>query len=232
MNRTLDIDNDEDIDELRDRLKAVRAQSDDAALLRSFAENDSYPVLVLLEELKKRRHMARLHGSAEGGSIGTHRIILEGYSEEDMQGAFSNALEKAYRYFSEVHDVSVTVLDMVKLPKAGFRATIELHITPMTVGKREGADVELKHNKSRNEKPYRTERQEFLGHLMHDHFIMTSQENYVPDYLMVSVNDAEMLNFMAEHDFFEAAHDRHEDTTPEPEPKQFIVRVLDNENDS
>lgn len=234
MKGNIDIDNDEDIDEFVSRLKAMHTQSDDAALLSEFAENDAYPVIVLLEELKKRRHAARLHGSTEGGSIGTHRIILEGCSEDDMQGAFSNALEKAYHYFSETRDVSVTILDMAKLPRNGFRATIELHITPMTLHdtrKREGMDVEIKHNRSRGEKPYRTERQEFLGHLMHDHFIMTSQETYVPDYLMVSVNDAEMLNFMAEHDFFKAAHEKGESESPQPEPQKFVVRMLDHEND-
>lgn len=235
MNKNLDIDNDEDIDELLECLNTVRAQSDNAAVLKNFTENDAYGAIVLLGELKKRRHASRLHGGTDGGSIGSHRIILEGFSEDDMQESFSNALEKAYGYFSENHDVSITVLDMAKLPKIGFRSTIEIHITPMTSGhvrKIEGADLELKHNKSRTEKPYRAERQEFLGHLMHDHFIMTSQETYVPDYLMVSVNDAQMLNFMAEHDFFKAAHERDEAEEPEIVQKGFVVRMLENENDS
>ena len=225
MTQNLDIDYNEDIDVLLEKLEDIRLEKDNFALLTAFVDKYAYPVSTLLEELKKRRTAARRQGVEGGGRLGTHRIILEGYSENSIQEAFSNALEKAYSYFSALHDVSVTVLELTHMRSGGHRAMIELNITPMSfreTHKRVGADVERKRNNVKGDKGFTRQRQEHVAHLLHDHFI-SIQEPSIPDYMLVGVNDAQLLNLMVENDFFDASHkkSRHKDM----ELNEFIVRV-------
>lgn len=231
MTEGLDIDQDDDIDVLLEKLEDIRLETDNTALLTAFADEYAYPVCVLLEELKKRRAAARRQGGGDGGRLGTHRIILEGYSEDSMQEAFSNALEKAYCYFSALHDVSVTVLELTHIRSGGHRATIELHITPMTFNQRNkqaSADVEQKHRKEKSDKSFREMHAERVKHLLHDHFMqMQEPSGALPDYLLVNVNDAELLNFMTEHDFFHAAHNMPEEHLQDT--NEFMVRFVRHE---
>ena len=65
----------------------------------------------------------------------------------------SAALDKATHYFSEDHDISITVQQLLELPNGGHRATLEVHITPLSLRNTahiKGADIELKrdHNKA------------------------------------------------------------------------------------
>jgi flavin-binding protein dodecin len=227
MDEDFNIDDNEDIELLLAELDEIRLDTGNIDVLTTFADQYAYPIMVLLEELKKRRYAAKKQGVEDGGRLGSHRIILEGYSENSMEEAFSNALEKAYDYFSALYDVNVTVLELTHIRSGGHRATIELNITLMTMksrNKKVGADVERKRSKDKHDKNYKKIREVRVEHLLHDHFVTQLQEPNIPDYLLVNVQNAQLLNFMAEHDFFHAAQKK-SDHKPH-DPNEFVVRVI------
>jgi hypothetical protein len=205
------------------------------AMLREGAalDDDARGVLAAaLDELRDHRRRAaqeRLRQAA----VGMHRVIIEGVSDESAEAAFAAALNKAAHYFSEYHDVAVTVLGLVALPRGGHRATLELHITPMTirdVAHREAPDLELKHLYEADERTRKRRHEAQAAHMVHDHFLSTTgaTPQFVPDFFMVDLKDADLLNFMIEKDFFKATHERsdaEEDPDPQPVPR-VRVRVL------
>lgn len=141
---------------------------------------------------------------------GVHRVIVEGFSGESAERAFAAALDKAAHYFDEHHDVAITVLGVIDLPKGGHRATLELHITQMTLrdyAHRESADLERKHINERDDK-LRTKRAEHKAeHMVYDHFLRTAGTTpHVPDHLLINIKDADILNMMIEREFFRAGH--------------------------
>ncbi len=185
--------------------------------------------LAELRDYRRREAQERMRRAA----MGTHRIIVEAVSDESAEAAFAAALNKAAHYFSEHHDVGMTVLGIIALPDGGHRATLELHVTPMTIREtahREAADLELKHMYEADDRLRRRRHEAQAKHMVHDHFLSTTgmTPEYVPDSFMIDLKDADILNFMIEKDFFNASHERHDaDEGPDPQPVPRVrVRVL------
>lgn len=204
--------------------------------LKNFIEGCATPLCDLLEELRTLRHqIAQEDSGGEGGyaNKGTHRVLIEGYSDESSEKALSSALEKASRYFSEQHDVSITLQQLTKLPKGGHRATLEIHVTPLTLKDTahiQGSDVELKRIRARDFVLKRRLEREHMRHLVYDHFaaITGGEQRYIPDYFLINVTDASLMNMMVENDFFAAGHPKVAPSKSSPQlspPTQFLVRV-------
>lgn len=204
--------------------------------LKNFIDGCATPLCDLLEELRTLRHQIAQEdsGGREGyASKGTHRVLIEGYSDESTEKALSSALEKASRYFSEQHDVSITLQQLTKLPKGGHRATLEIHVTPLTLKDTahiQGSDVELKRIRARDFVLKRRLEQEHMRHLVYDHFaaITGGEQRYIPDYFLINVTDASLMNMMVENDFFAAGHPKLAPSKNSPQlspPTQFLVRV-------
>lgn len=221
---------------------AYEAPEDDAAIagfieaLRNGAalDDEARGILVAgLEELRDYRRRAAQE-KLRRAAMGTHRIIVEAVAEDSAEAAFAAALNKAAHYFSEHHDVGMTVLGIIALPEGGHKATLELHVTPMTIREtahRESADLELKHLYEADERTRKRRHEAQAKHMVHDHFLSTSgiSPECVPDYFMVDLKDADLLNFMIEKDFFKASHERHDadEEGPHPQPVPRVrVRVL------
>ena len=206
-----------------------------AAALREGAALDGEArgaLAAALDELRDHRGRAAQE-RMRLAAVGAHRVLIEGVSDESAAAAFAAALNKAAHYFSEYHDVAVTVLGLVALPRGGHRATLELHVTPMTLREsahREAPDLELKHLYEADERARKRRHEAQAAHMVHDHFLLTTgaTPQCVPDYFMVDLKDADLLNFMIEKDFFKAAHERRaagEEPDPPPVPR-VRVRVL------
>lgn len=204
--------------------------------LKNFIEGCATPLCDLLEELRTLRHQIAQEDSSgrEGyANKGTHRVLIEGYSDESSEKALSSALEKASRYFSEQHDVSITLQQLTKLPKGGHRATLEIHVTPLTLKDTahiQGNDVELKRIRARDFVLKRRLEREHMRHLVYDHFaaITGGEQRYIPDYFLINVTDASLMNMMVENDFFAAGHPKVSPSKNAPQlppPTQFLVRV-------
>ena len=163
---------------------------------------------------------------------GTHRVVVEGFSAESVNGAFQDAMNKVMHYFSEQNDVSITVLELLELPKKGYKAVLEVHITPFTETHKAtpvGQDEEIL---KINEADYQKRKKHAEGHLdelVLEHFIVSTGTvpAHIPDYVLINIHDADLLNMMIEKDFFKASH---EDInidhkilvkfqTPEPKPE-------------
>jgi hypothetical protein len=202
--------------------------------LKNFIEGCATPLCALLEELRTFRQQTGEKGSGEEDySKGTHRVLIEGYSDESAEKALSSALEKASRYFSEQHDVNITLQQLTKLPKGGHRATLEIYVTPLTLKDTahiQGNDVALKRLKTRDFVLKRKLEREHMRHLVYDHFaaITGGAQRHIPDYFLINVTDASLMNMMMENDFFAAGHPKlsapKASSQPSP-PNQFWVRV-------
>lgn len=209
-------------------LENIRSHQDDIALLKRFAERHAAPLIELLEELRQKR-AADAARDTDNFIKHTNRIIVEGYSDESINAAFAHALEKISPYFSEHHDVSITVVGLLELPRGGHRATLEVHLTPMTSNKTqhlEGEDLERKHINDRDYKKRRIHNESHLKHLIHEHFLsLSGQTPHIPDYFLINIHDAELLNMMIEKEFFHATHE----PVPAPaninRPQKIMVRV-------
>lgn len=194
---------------------------------RMFMRHYADEIIFLLDELRNCRDSqsdGRSHKS-------THRAVIEGFSDKSSAAALSEALEKAAFYFSEQHDISITLQKLMELPQGGHRAVIEVHITPMTFRHHlhlQAPDVELKlihdHDYS-NEKKISDEH---IKHLIFDHFATTSggRQAEIPDYFLININDALLMNHLIEKEFFKAGHLHNiEDPEQDLKPKQILVRV-------
>jgi hypothetical protein len=135
----------DDIDVCIEKLEIFRDAPDNKKYIKELADHYAGSIISLLNELKDKRDE---HDRQKLALIdkGAHRVIVEGFSTKDFHDAFSNALSKVIHYFSEQHDVSVTVLGLLELPKGGYRATLEIHLTPVSFNETEhpeGMDLEL-----------------------------------------------------------------------------------------
>ncbi len=201
--------------------------------LVQFAKRTTSPLLDLLDELKILRNMAS-HGSIEGFKK-SHRVILEGYSENDATEALSSALDKAAKYFSEDHDVSINVQQLIELPNGGHRATIEIHITPLSLRDHphvKGNDIELKRDHNRAFSDARHREEEALQHLVFDHFSALTKAKttgHLPASFIINVNDAKLMHYMLEKQFLRAEMLKktlNEKNKIEPNvPRQILVKL-------
>ncbi len=139
-------------------------------------------------------------------------MIVEGFSDENAETAFSAALDKASRYFSEDHDISITVQQLLELPNGGHRATLEVHITPLSLRNTEhikGADVELKRDHEKSFHDSREKEKDALQHLIFDHFSSTTNAEtlkHLPASVLIDINDVKLMHYMLEKQFLKAEH--------------------------
>ena len=154
------------------------------------------------------------------------RVIVEGFDSQSMEGAFSNALNKATGFFDAHHDIAVTVIGLVTMPKGGYHATLEVDITPMTYrlqSKMHSFEEEAALDRSLSYQKTRKQEEEHIKHLVHEHFLTTTGATpHVPDYFLINFKDADLLNHMIEKQFFHAGHK----IEYGPEAPQATVKVL------
>lgn len=195
--------------------------------VRHFAGAQADRIVALLVELRQWRDRS----AGDLPVRGTHRVIIEGFSDVSSSAALSDALDKASHYFSEQHDVSVTLQQLVELPKGGHRATVELHMTPLTEKDKAhpaGQDVEMKRLHERDYVQRRKHDAEHVKHLVFDHFagIAGGPPVEIPDYFLINITDAQIMNYMIEKQFFKAGRpDPAATPTASPVKQQFVVRV-------
>lgn len=225
----------QDINDLIGEIERLKAKMGDAAItpeswedeIKNFISHYSDQIIYLLNELRNCR-------DTESGGLShknTHRAILEGFSDTSPAAALSDALEKAAFYFSEQHDISITLQKLTELPQGGHRAIIEVHVTPMTFRHHlhlQAPDVELKLIHDHDYTLEKTASEEHIKHLIFDHFATTTggRQAEIPDYFLININDALLLNHLIEKEFFKAGHlNTCEDPEPDTKPRQVLVRV-------
>lgn len=193
----------------------------------NFIRHYASQIVYLLDELRSKR-------DTESGGLNhtsTHRTILEGFSDKSPSAALSEALQKAAFYFSEQHDISITLQKLMALPQGGHRAIIEVHVTPMTFRHHlhlQAPDVELKRIHDHDYSLEKKVSEEHIKHLIFDHFATTSggRQAEIPDYFLININDALLLNQLIEKEFFKAGHYvKTEDPVPDSKPIQILVRA-------
>ena len=233
-----------DIDTVLIELERAEVAAHDAALdpmvredaLRGFVRRTAAPLVALLNELK----ILREQGAGDNTlHMASHRILVEGYSEKTAEEAFANALEKAGHFFSDEFDVSITLQQLIELPNGGHRATMEIHLTPFALKLKPHVktnDIELKRFHQKDFDDLRRREYEMKRHLVYDHFAAINgalAASRIPEYMMIEVNDANLMNYMLEKEFFKAGHEHNEGPKPfiphgpEPgmAPNGFTVRV-------
>jgi hypothetical protein len=200
-------------------IERVRAALNDPALsaesqaeaAREFLNQHSEEISDLLEELDRWRRAAGESGDT--GQVvpkGTHRVLIEGFSDESAEAALSSALDKASHYFSEQHDVTVTLRQIIELPQGGHRATLELHVVPLNLKPRlhiQGNDVDLKRIHDHKFRDFKKFEENHIKHLVFDHFaaITGKMPAGLPQYFMINVSDSYLMNYMIEKEFFKAS---------------------------
>ncbi|MDD3019974.1 MAG: hypothetical protein PHX61_03215 [Alphaproteobacteria bacterium] len=182
-----------------------------ASSLSDFIRNNAADIISLLNELKTWRTYS---GAEESGSHifdKQSRVIVEGFSDNSAAAALSDALNKASRYFSEKMDINITLRQLSEIKDGGHRAVLELHIIPMNLGTRshvQSLDVENKkfhdlefHHMLKKEEAERR-------HLVFDHYVgkIGSGADSIPDYFLINLGDACLMNYMIEKEFFKAGH--------------------------
>lgn len=216
--------------------------------LRTFDHQYVPLIIELLDELRHERERS-------GGDMGfrnSFRTFLEGYSDESAAAALSEALNKASAFFSESHDISITLQKLVSLPEGGHRAQIEVHISPMTLRYHchmQGPDVELKRIHDHEYYADRHYEEEHLQHLVFDHFahITGGLQPQLPPFFLINITDSYLLNHMIENQFLKASHLKNREPEelapvpapglkpkqqpkpkpePKPKPRQVLVRTL------
>lgn len=200
----------EDIKFLIEEIESIRSNLDDEVKLKSFISDNADSLISLLLELEQKRETV---SSWRASMIkrNVHRTVVEGYSEDNIHEAFSMALGKVSAYFSEDHDVSVTVIGLVDLPKGGYRATLEVQRTPVKLSL-------TKHVKETNPRTKKKLEQEeslrlkqhedyYLQHLVLEHFVHNSEASpSIPDFLFLHIHEADILKRMVQKGFFQASH--------------------------
>lgn len=203
-------------------------------ILRGFVDRTTTPLIELLGELRQWRDRAAAQGTLLPKN--SYRVFIEGHSEQSLDLAMADAFEKSRRYFTETNDVSLTLIQLQELPKGGYRATIEVHITPMKLQPHPHVahlDVE---SERFHDKDFHAQVRAEAGtkqKLVYDHFAKISgavPSGFIPDHFMIQVNDANLMNFMIEREFFKVGHkvgspSAQPDFAPDIAPKQFMVRV-------
>lgn len=226
---------DTEIDEILRALRHVKqitsgqlecSDEERTQILSHTIETYGQKIEALLEELKEFRYQTT--GSSDSGHLAPEhsRILIEGFSDESASQALVDALSKATRYYTELVDVSITLRQLSELREGGHRATLELHITPLNLKNRahiEGLDVEDR--KFRNEEFHNqiVHEENETRHRVFDHFVpvIGARASMIPDYLLINVNDAYLMNYMIEKDFFKAGSKQ-----PKPDgPHGILVRT-------
>ncbi len=210
-----------------------RAIREDA--LVHFVRQNADTLLDLLAELKDWREKTAL--PLGGGSGKTHRVILEGFSEDSGEKALSAALDKAAHYFSEDHDVSITIQQLIELPNGGHRATLEVHITPFSQRNKahiQGQDVVLKRDRATAFAHLKDREENYLHHLIFDHFsALTGHKanGHIPESFLINVTDAKLMHYLLEKQFLRAEMAAHmaekglEDDVSEEAPHHILVKL-------
>jgi len=214
-----------------------RAIREDALI--QFIQRTSSSLLYLLDELKDLRN--RISEGSTESSQKTHRVILEGYSENNEQEALSSALDKAAKYFSEDKDISITVQQLIKLPNGGHRATVEVHITPMSLRDKphiKGLDIELKRDRNKAYVDSKNQEELSLKYMVFEHFSTLTKAKtmgHFPASFIINVNDAKLMHYMLEKQFLRAEMSTKKDTEvelnpslpvfPAPASYQILVKI-------
>ncbi len=223
------MDDNSDIESVISELNDVKDNVDHAELLRNFIASQSDKIISFLNELKESRNKATSDAIALIREK-SHRVVVEGFSENNVNDAFSDALDKVTPYFSEHHDVSITVLGMNALPKGGYRATLEVHVSPMKMKLSddiESPEEELKRIKDSNSLAAQSKETLHMQNLVHNHFLMHSGYlSYIPDNFLIHVHDANALNMMIEQQFSNVANVNATDDPVKSSPR-VTVRVLE-----
>jgi hypothetical protein len=192
---------------------------------RTFADKHAARTAELLRELQAWRENARV--KRDGGG----RVIVEGFDDDDMNAAFTDALNKASGFFDQHHDIAISVLGLNKLEMGGFHVVLEVDITPMTHRLNEHPaylDEEMIRNHEKSFTQNRKAEESHLKELVHDHFLVTSgSAPHIPDYFLINFNDAEILNQMIEKQFFKAGQKVENINNP----PQMKVRVIKKDYD-
>lgn len=138
------------------------------------------------------------------------KFIVEGFSQDSVEGALADAMAKAAAHMSENHDVNIAILELAELPGRGYRAVLEITVVPMSHRKtlhREAADMELKHLQEHDYRARRKHDEEHLKQMVLDHFALTIGNLCpdIPDFYTAHLNDAMLLNKLIEKEFLHAA---------------------------
>lgn len=206
-----DSDIDETVSDLKGALRMARSPCTDfisrAEQLSQSLEFQVPQIVSLLEELRLWRRAGHKHSG--DGTQNVTRAIVEGYSETDSAEALAKALEKAAGYFSEQHDIAITVKGLINLPEGGHRATVEVMMTPLHLRlnpKIKGLDIELKRIHDHGYYNDRKKEDGNIRHLVFDHFSACKGASPVslPEYFMININDSVLLNHMLEKQFLNA----------------------------
>lgn len=199
--------------------------------LASFLERRSADIVAYLKELLDWRRSSTIDGT--GSPSRRSRIIVEGFSDESASEALSDALGKASRFFSELHDVTMTLRQLSELREGGHRAVLEIHITPLNLRHRahvQSLDVEIKKTHDKEFRKMRQKEDGMTHHLVFDHFVKKvgmPAATLIPEYFMINIGDAHLMNYMIEHDFFKAGHKQH----AAHQPTQIMVRKIEEDEE-
>lgn len=229
----------DDIELMLDEVKRAESVAADAELdinarddlLRGFTTRCAGSLISLLKELETLRNYVQ--SDAGRITLKTHRVLVEGFSDRTSSDALSQALEKAKFYFTENHDVSLNLQGLTALPDGGHRATLEILLTPFSRRPRtqvQSLEAEARQFRARNFKALRTREANEAKHLIYDHFAAINGATLaMPEYMMINVNDASVMNMMLEQRFFkagkgEASNDSEPPPASEKLPTSFAVR--------
>lgn len=206
------------------------SDSDKAAYFLNFITENAPALLTSLFELIDLQESGEIKSGSGGGNLfeKQNRVIVEGFSDISAADALSDALNKAVHYFSEMQDVSITLKQLNEIHGGGHRAVLELHITPINLKDRahiKSLDVEQKKFKAAEFKQQIKQEEGERRHLVFDHFVpkIGAKAALIPDHFLISLGDANLMNYMIEKEFFHAGH------APSPHQKEFLVRSSQSE---
>ena len=204
------------------------ASEEKSIALSDFICRNASDIITLLNELKSWR--AQSGDQDSGGHVfdKQSRIIVEGFSDESAAAALSDALNKSTRYFSEKSDVSFTLRQLNEIKSGGHRAVLELHITPMNLtpsAQVKSLDVENKKFRDLEFRRALKSEEAERRHLVFDHYVgkVGSSADRIPDYFLINLGDAYLMNYMIEKEFFKAGH------TPSAHPTELLVKTVKEE---
>ncbi len=197
----------------------------------AFVDRDAAKLSALLQEL------AFLRSHNAGGVAdyaGTNHFLAEGTSETSAEEALANALSNAAHFFSQHHDVVLTLSRLGPRPGGGFIAVVEIHITLMKHTPTlhvEPPDVQALRLHDEAFRKSRKDELEQAAHMVFDHFrhLKTGSPTAMPASFMVNITDANLLNKMIERQFFKSTHPvqrlSQSGLSLEEEPFQLLVRA-------
>jgi hypothetical protein len=226
-----------DIDHIRDALAQLaasrQADADFLPAAQSFTDRDAGKLTVLLEELAFLRQQAGSGGDGQHPDLArTHRFRAEGRSATSAEKALARALSSAAHFFSDHHDVVLTLAEMTRLPDGIYRAVVEVHITifeKSTDARKDDIRIEDQHqvdharNDDRKRDAKRTT-QMIFDHFMH---VKSAAPGNLPASFLVNITDAGLLNKMIEKQFFKSSQPDQSLLPPPGQPFTMLVRTSD-----